>query len=373
MRARTLKNREKRNKRQPSFYGLPLIVFSLLAVLSACAGTPVKEESPSIFWPKPPDVPRISYVQSWIKPADIGIKPTWFQKVVRFVFGEGDTPYVIRPAGVAVDRDGGVYVADTGLQVVHHFDTKQKKYRQFFKIGRAGRLQGPIGVAIDDAQQLYVSDTDLNRIFVFDKDGKWLRTIGNDNEMKRVSGIALDPVRKKLYAVDTMGHQVVIYSLLGIKEGTIGKRGVAAGTFNFPTYATVDAAGKLYVSDSLNFRIQVFDPEGNPLSQFGEIGSNLGEFSRPKGVAVDSKLNVYVVDTLFDTIQVFNEAGELLLNFGKSGVKAGNFWLPAGIAINENGRIFVADAYNKRIQVFQLLDKEKNLKKNLAEGQKPSG
>ncbi len=358
MTAWRLKNRGKEGGYRSAFCGSLLVVFSLL-VLSACAGAPIKEESPSIFWPKPPDAPRISYVQAWIKPADIGIKPSWFQKFVRFIFGEGNTPYIIRPTGITVDRDGGVYVADSGLQVVHHFDTTQKKYRQFFKVGRSGRLQSPIGVAIDDAQQLYVSDTDLNRVFVFDKEGKWLRTIGNDDEIKRVSGIALDPVRKRLYVVDTMGHQIVIYSLLGEKEGAIGKRGVAAGTFNFPTYATVDGEGKLYVSDSLNFRIQVFDPEGKPISQFGRIGSNLGEFSRPKGVAVDRDNNIYVVDTLFDTIQVFNPSGELLLNFGKSGVKAGKFWLPAGIAIDQNGRIFVADAYNKRVQVFQLLEEKK--------------
>lgn len=341
--------------RFPKRFSRFFLVACALFVLSACAGTPVKEESPSIFWPKPPDAPRISYIQSWIKPADIGIEVSWFQKVVRFIFGEGNTPYIIRPTGVAVDGNGGVYVADSGLQVVHHFDTKQKAYRQFFKIGQVGRLQSPIGVAIDAEQQLYVSDTDLNRVFVFDREGKWIRTIGNDDEIKRVSGIALDPVRKRLYVVDTMGHQVLIYSLLGKQEGRIGKRGVAAGTFNFPTYASVDSEGKLYVADSLNFRIQIFDPEGKALSQFGSIGRNLGEFSRPKGVAVDPKLNVYVVDSLFDTVQVFNPAGELLLNFGKSGVEAGQFWLPAGMAIDQNGRIYIADAYNKRIQVFQLL------------------
>lgn len=357
-----MKNSGKKAKPLSSFCGLQLVIISFL-LLSACAGTTVKEEKETILWPKPPDSPRIAYVQSWIKPSDIGIKPSWFQKVVHFIFGEGRTPYIIRPTGVAVDLDGGVYVADTGLQVIHHFDTKEKKYRQFFKVGQGGRLQNPIGVAVDDAQQLYVSDSELNRIFVFDQAGQWLRTIGNDDDIKRVSGIALDPAGKRLYVVDTMGHQIVIYSLTGIKKGTIGKRGVAAGTFNFPTYATIDAEGKLYVSDSLNFRIQVFDPEGKPLSQFGRIGSNLGEFSRPKGVAVDGELNVYVVDTLFDTVQVFNESGELLLNFGKSGSKAGNFWLPAGIAINQNGRIFVADAYNKRVQVFQLLEDKKTCQK----------
>jgi len=334
--------------------GLVLLVF---LALSACATAPVKE-TPSIFWPKAPDPPRIAFVNTWAEPADIGVKPTWFKKVVQFIFGKERTPYVIRPSGVTVDGAGGVYVADTGLQVVHHFDAVKHTYRQVFQISPTARLQNPIGVAVDARGELYVSDADLNRIFVFSAGGEFRRVIGNDEEIKRVSGIALDKNRERLYVVDTMGHRVLTYSLSGEKQGTIGKRGVAAGEFNFPTYATVDAEGQLYISDSLNFRIQVFNPEGEPLFHFGSLGRNLGEFSRPKGVAVDSEQQIYVVDTLYDTVQVFNQSGELLVHFGKSGMEPGTFWLPSGIAVNHEGQIFVADAYNKRLQVFQLLKEE---------------
>lgn len=322
--------------------------------LSACAAAPVKE-TPSIFWPKPPDAPKISFVNTWSRPADIGLEPSWFKRVVQFIFGKGKTPYVIRPSGVAVDGNGGVFVADTGLQVVHYFDVKQKKYHQLYQITQNERLQNPIGVAVDAAGQLYVSDTDLNRIFVFNQKKKMVRVIGNDARAKRMSGLAIDPVRKRLYAVDTMGHQVLVYSLEGEPRGVIGKRGIEAGTFNFPTYATVDADGALYVSDSLNFRVQVFDAEGKFQSQLGSLGRQLGQFSRPKGVAVDRDKNIYVVDTLYDTVQVFNSAGELLLNFGESGESPGTFWLPAGIAVAQDGQIYVADTYNKRVQIFQRI------------------
>lgn len=323
-------------------------------LLSACAAAPVKE-TPSIFWPKPPDAPKISFVNTWSKPADIGLKPSWFKRVVQFIFGEGKIPYVIRPSGIAVDHDGGVFVADTGLQVVHYFDIKQKKYHQLYQITQSERLQNPIGVAVDAAGQLYVSDTDLNRIFVFNREKRMIRVIGNDERAKRMSGIAIDPARERLYVVDTMGHQILIYSLEGEPKGVIGKRGVEAGDFNFPTYAAVDADGALYVSDSLNFRVQVFDAEGKFQSQLGTLGSQLGQFSRPKGVAVDRDKNIYVVDTLYDTVQVFNPSGELLLNFGKSGEDPGAFWLPAGIAVARDGQIYVADTYNKRVQVFQRI------------------
>ncbi len=297
-------------------------------------------------------------MDTWRKPADIGLKPSWFKRVVHFIFGEEKTPYVLRPSGVAVDGEGGVYVADTGLQVVHYFDEKNHAYHQLYQITRDQRLQNPIGVAVDAAGQLYVSDTDLNRVFVFNKDKEMVGVIGNDEKAERVSGLALDPLRERLYVVDTMGHQVLVYSLKGEFQETIGKRGVAPGTFNFPTYATVDADGALYVADSLNFRIQVFSPEGKFQSQVGSLGRQLGEFSRPKGVAVDAEKNIYVVDSLYDTVQVFNASGELLIHFGKTGVEPGTFWLPAGIAVDQAGQIYIADGYNKRVQVFRLLKKE---------------
>ncbi len=329
----------------------------MVMVLSACAAAPVKK-MPSIFWPKPPDPPKISFVNTWSQPADIGLEPSWFKKVVQFIFGKGKTAYVIRPSGVAVDSEGGVYVADTGLQVVHYFDQKNHKYHQLYQITQTERLQNPIGVAVDASGLIYVADTDLNRIIVFNQKQKMVRIIGTENWAKRISGIAIDRLRERLYVVDTMGHQILLTSLEGELKGSIGKRGIEAGTFNFPTYATVDADGDLYISDSLNFRVQVFDPEGTFKMQLGSLGSQLGEFSRPKGVAVDREKNIYVVDTLYDTVQVFNSSGELLLNFGKSGTDPGRFWLPAGIAVAQDGHIYVADVYNKRVQVFELLQEE---------------
>lgn len=328
----------------------------VLLGLVACAEAPVAK-GPTIFWPEPPDPPKVAFVQNLAEPKDAGVKPSWFKKVIRFIFGEKDPPHVIRPSGIAVDEEGGVYIADTGLQVVHYFNQKDHQYRQYFQLPPPfDRLQNPIGVAVDGSKRLYVSDANFNRVFVYDPAGESVRVIGRDEEMKRISGIAIDRARERLYVVDTMGHQVLIYNLAGEKKGTLGKRGTGPGELNYPTFATVDEAGRLYISDSLNFRVQVFGPDGAFQSQIGSLGSTLGKFSRPKGVAVDRENHLYVVDTLYDNVQIFNAAGDLLLYFGKTGVEPGYFWLPSGIAVDREGRIYVADSYNQRVQVFQLLE-----------------
>lgn len=321
-----------------------------------CASDRAVSPAPVLVWPLPPEPPRIRYLQSIQDARDIGIRRTFFQKVVGFLFGPSRHPNLIRPMGVGVDRSGRLYVTDTGLQVVHQFDFAAKRYRQIFFLTPGGpdRLINPVGVAVDGRDRIYISDSDLNRIYVFDPDGNLQFVMGDEKTIGRVSGIAIDPEREVLYAVDTAGHRVVLFDLSGEKIGELGGRGTGPGEFNFPTFISADRAGRIYVADSLNFRIQIFNADGTFLRAFGRLGNTLGTFSRPKGVAVDGEGHVYVVDGLYDTVQIFDQEGRLLMHFGRSGREAGEFWLPNGIATDAQDRIYVADSYNRRVQVFQF-------------------
>ena len=338
------------------------LIFVLFGIyiLTACAPAPVKKVE--IFWPLPPDPPRIGYVSSFSEPKDLGRTKSFFRKAIEFLFGEETEPHIVRPYGVFSDGKGKVYVTDVGLQVVHVFDFAEKSYRQVFKLEN-GRLRSPIGVAIDSSatgeENLYVSDSELNRIFVYDPKGKVIQEIGKEGEFQRVSGVALNPATHLLYAVDTTGHKVVAFGREGKKLFEFGKRGNGDGEFNFPTHISLDREGSLYVTDAMNFRIQVFDPQGGFKSKFGSLGNTLGSFSKPKGVTIDRYGHVYVVDGLYDTVQIFDKEGRLLLNFGSAGSKEGNFWLPAGISADGQDRIYVADTYNQRVQVFQFLGESK--------------
>src|SRR4029077_20956424 len=128
------------------FSNLQLVACSILLFLTACAPAPVKKVE--IFWPLPPDPPRISYISSFSEPKDLGRTKSFFRKAIEFLFGEDTEPHIIRPYGVFSDGKGKVYVTDMGLQVVHVFDFAEKSYRQVFKLEN-GRLRTPIGVAID--------------------------------------------------------------------------------------------------------------------------------------------------------------------------------------------------------------------------------
>ncbi len=325
---------------------------------------PESSKKDRAVWPLPPDEPKIAYIMTLETPRNVGIKKSIFRRIIEFVAGKEPEPRIQRPFGVLSDGKGTVYVTDTGLQTIHIFDFKNKKYRQVFKLDNEpppSRLLSPLGIVLDDAGNLYVTDSILKKVFVFDKTGKHIHSIGTNGEFGRPTGLGIDTSRKKLYITDTINHKIWVYDVslplpsLSKNLSSFGKRGNDHGDFNFPTHLAVDSKGDIYVTDALNFRIQVFNPEGKFITTIGKMGNTLGTFSKPKGIGTDMDGNIYVVDNLYDTIQIFDRSGELLLNFGSHGGGKEGLWMPNGIYIDKDNYIFIADTYNERVQVFKYL------------------
>jgi sugar lactone lactonase YvrE len=275
--------------------------------------------------------------------------------VWEFIRGDDEDEQMVRPMVVALDSRDRLLVADTKRGRVHIFDRREGEYT-YLRGSSWESMRLPIGLAVDGGDNIYVADGELNKIFVFRPDGEFDRMLDTAAWLKRPSALVIDRARQKLYVVDTPAHDVKVVDLsTGKLGGVIGRRGVAQGEFNFPSFAALDRQGRLAVSDSMNMRIQIFNPEGGLVSAFGRHGDGPGDLSAPKGVALDSEGHVYVADAGFDNVQIFDETGKLLLFWGTSGQEAGKFWLPAGLLIDAQDRIYVADSYNNRVQIFQYL------------------
>jgi DNA-binding beta-propeller fold protein YncE len=349
-------DKNKKKGRAPFLSAICCLLFAA-CLLPACATIAPSKPRVERYWPLPPDPPRVAYVRSFSQPNDVGRKRTWLLITFRFLFGEREAPYMLRPYAVTTDDRGWVYVTDTGLQTVHIYDFPGKNYDQVFWIERGiSRLISPVGVAVDEERNLYVSDSQLNRIFVYEtKKFRLVRTIGQPGQFERLGGLAFSPKNKLIYAVDAGAHRIAVFNHDGKEVFSFGKRGEGDGEFNFPSHITIDREGLVYITDSMNFRIQILDEEGKFISKFGRLGNTLGTFSKPKGIAVDSDGHIYVVDGIYDTVQIFDREGRLLMHFGEAGEREGDFWLPNGIVIDRRNRIYVSDTYNQRVQVFQFL------------------
>lgn len=330
--------------------------------LAACAPQGINLPTDSnmgkeaLVWPQPPNRPRIRFLQIISRPEDLGIRPSFWKRIVNVVFGIEEN-WFIRPTGVAA-LGKTLYVADPGAQALWILDPEAERLT---KIANAGEQQliSPVAVAAGAKGRVYLADSYLAKIFVYSADGALTQTIAETN-LVRPTGVAYDPTRDRLYVVDSGAHRVWIFSGNGKPAGRIGERGSADGQFNFPTHVAVDRTGNLYVTDALNFRLEMFAPEGNFSGKFGRHGDSSGDFAGPKGVALDSAGHVYIADTLFDGVQIFDRQGRYLLTFGRNGVGPGHFWLPGGLFIGRDDHIYVADSYNQRIQIFEYLPGEAN-------------
>ncbi|MDH5750543.1 MAG: 6-bladed beta-propeller [Rhodospirillales bacterium] len=324
---------------------LPLLFFASCAPVEKVQNGP-SDPAKSLIWPPPPQTPKIKYLYAFRGPEDLGIRPSFFGRLLEFIAGEEDRQ-MVRPYAIAA-ADGLIAVADPGLGVLHFFDMDKHEYVVVEKVADE-RLVSPVGVAFGPGR-IYLSDSILGKVFILDRKGEYLGAITG---LERPTGIAYHPGSNRLFVADTLAHEVVSFDANGSRVRAFGSRGNAQGEFNFPSHVTLHG-DTLYVNDTMNFQVQAFDVDGDFLFSFGQVGDGSGSFSQPKGVGTDSAGNIYVVDAIFDKVQIFDVKGRFLLAFGERGHKAGEFWLPTGIFVIKD-KIFVADSYNERVQVFEFV------------------
>jgi DNA-binding beta-propeller fold protein YncE len=333
------------------------LTIAICLVINGCARRAIVAGAhPDIFWPNPPEVKRIEFVNAVSKPEDLNIRPGILKRLADYIVGRAAAS-VVSPYGIATDAHGRLYVVDTFQKRIHVFDPAGNRY-SFFPADRT-LLASPIGIAIDHDGTIYVTDSKKAVVYLFKDNGrKFVAAIGG-GIFKRPTGIAVNPKTSELLVVDTLLSRIFRFDLSNRSlKGSFGSDGATEGRFHYPTNIFVTSTGRIIVSDALNFRIQVFSPQGHFLFTFGRMGDVPGTFSRPKGVAADSDGNIYVVDGLFDNIQVFDKKGRLLMAFGEHGAGYGDFWLPTGIYIDHNDLIYVSDSSNRRVQIFKYLKED---------------
>ena len=324
---------------------IKIISIVLLVFLVACASEKYVDESPELYWPLPPQRPRIKFVDLIIGSLDVtGSRLGKFKKVL---FGEEGEVGFVKPVFCAA-RNNVLYVTDlTGILV---FDFNEKK----FSIVGSGFLRNPTGIAVAADGRIFVGDSAKRKVFVLHPESRSVKPFVKDM-FGNPGGIAVDNNNGRVIVADVKNHVVGVYSLDGDMLFSIGRRGRGPGELNYPYDVAVDPEGRIYVVDSGNFRVQIFDKEGNFLRVFGSVGTLPGQFARPKGIALDPDGHIYVVDAAFGNFQTFTKKGQILLAVGTVGVEPGQFVLPIGIAFDVDGKLYVVDQLNKRIQVFQYI------------------
>ncbi len=148
------------------------------------------------------------------------------------------------PEGVAVDGAGSVYVADRGNNRVVKFDAGSNTQSDLPLTG----LHNPDDVAVDTSGNVYVTDTDNNRVVKLAA-GSNTQTDLPFSGLSSPWGVAVDKAAN-VYVTNHENHKV-----LKLAVGTNTQTLLPFTGLNMPLLLAVDDEGAVYVADRGNNRV----------------------------------------------------------------------------------------------------------------------
>ena len=296
------------------------------------------------------------------------------------------------PRGVAVDAAGNVYIGDsvnnrvrmvsTGGMISTVAGNGSAAYS-----GDGGRatnasLNAPAGVAVDAEGNLLIADSNNARIRKVTKDGIISTAAGNGDwgdtgdegpavaaQLMVPMGITTDAAGK-FYIAESWGSRVrkvtaqgAISTIAGTgSQGYSGDEGPATtAALNFPSGVAVDGAGNVYIADTGNYRVREVAKDGTITTV---AGTGVGGFSGdggpaaaaqllgPNGVAVDAAGNLYIADSQFGPVRRVSPDGKIATVAPGIAAGASSIAAPYGVAVDESGDLFVTDGIAGTVDMF---------------------
>ena len=316
-----------------------LLLGAGLLLLASCASAPVEEFEP-VFFPGPPDPPRVQFLRALSGSRQIEAGPSGLDT---FLFGAAaDTgKELLRPFGCAV-RDGVVYVTDTRLSAIVAIDLAGQKMDAVKLKGRA-TVKKPMSIAFAEDGTCFIADAGRIVVVELDKDFVFRRELGPFGEGSRPIGVAVRGDR--VYVVDAGHHCVrVLARDSGEELQVLGTKETEDEFLRGPNGVAVDENGFVYVSDTILGRVYVWNREGSFVRHIGEPGDIVGQFARPKGLALAGR-TICVLDVAFENCQIFDRNGDILMFFGGPGNGNGQLNMPSSIWIGKDGLELFPDRF----------------------------
>ena len=292
-------------------------------------------------------------------------------------YGDARSAQLNRPAGLALDRSGALYIVDT----------ENRRLRKVIDglivpVTTLEWSDGMVAVAVDTAGTVFACDRPYFirkltgqswQVFA----GTGVAAYNGDGKASKIT--SLDP---RAFAFDGEGsllvaeaHRVrkikgdMVYALAG--DGMFGFRGddgpAAQALLNGPTGLALDLFGNLYIGDTANQRIRRVDSSGRiaTVAGSGNFGNSLGDgtalkasMADPEGLALDRAGNLLIADRKNCRVLRLGSGGALDVvasrcnsSPGADGDPVSNIALfyPRAVAADSSGNVYISDTDHHRV------------------------
>jgi sugar lactone lactonase YvrE len=284
------------------------------------------------------------------------------------------------PAGLAVDKSGNLFIADSGNSCVRKV-AAEGTITTFAGTGFYGfsgdngsaanaQLAGPEGVALDASGNVFITDSGNDRLRKVSTNGLITTVAGNGTYGLTGDGgpaLAAELTGPADIAVDSSGNILIDGS--GLNLGSGFGYVFAAGWIVNGFLGEDPLTGILFRSAGSGISVLrkistggiIATVAGNASSGLFGIGSSAtkAQFGSVQGIAVDGSGNLFIADPIDNCVLKVSTAGIVTTvagngTFGFSGdagpANSAQLAYPVAVAVDGAGNLFIADQDNGRIR-----------------------
>lgn len=350
----------------------------------------ISEPSPAmIFELSPTPIPTI-VISETKESEELEPTPYFISDVSPYIFKqrwgyEGYEPGEFKnPQSIIIDSGDHIYVADTNNNRIQKFDTDGNFINSWKTMASIdGEMPPPKGVAVDKDGNVYVAVYgDSEGIQKFTSDGVFIDKLGvNNNEnLRLLTDISTNSsgdiyVSSYSYENPCYYNEAISYIVVFVKRGAFDEKHIISNEYytewnkiNRITGIGIDSSDYFYLlkcefglgkgdwRDSENHFYQSFllkfEPSNKykPFRKLEKPNENKENYS--SGIAIDKKGYIYVGNTSDDCIQMISPEGNIIAEWGKEGIGDSQFKYPVDIALDSEENLYVLDRENNCIQKF---------------------